>query len=220
MRILSTKKLLENQRELLLGSGISFIEYDAISIVPKAFELPQVLDAVIITSQNGAKAFLGHKNIKDINFENLFIVGDKSKELLEQNGFLKVTKTAINAKELGDFIVKNYKKSVFTFFCANKRRDEIPKMLTQNKVVFMEVEVYETLLNEKRFEQIFDIVLFFSPSGVSAFAKANTCQRAVCIGETTAKEARKYIDEVVVANSTTVESVIAKSVKILKELSV
>ena len=40
--------------------------------------------------------------------------------------------------------------------------------------------------------------------------------KAICIGTTTATEAKKYTENVVIANATTVESVIAKAVKLLK----
>ena len=58
MTVLSTKKLLANQRELLLNAGLSFVEYDAIRITPTSFEMPKELENIIITSQNGAKAYL------------------------------------------------------------------------------------------------------------------------------------------------------------------
>jgi uroporphyrinogen-III synthase len=39
----------------------------------------------------------------------------------------------------------------------------------------------------------------------------------ICIGETTADAARKYSDHIVIANTTLVESVIAKAVNVLKK---
>ena len=41
--------------------------------------------------------------------------------------------------------------------------------------------------------------------------------KAVCIGTTTAFEAKKYTENVVISNVTTVESVIDKAMKILKK---
>ncbi len=77
--------------------------------------------------------------------------------------------------------------------------------------------MYKTTLNPKKFDRQFDAVLFFSPSGVQSFFSENNIAigKAICIGKTTASEAKKYTDNVVIANATTVESVIAKVVKIL-----
>lgn len=215
MTILSTKKLKPNQRELLLNAGVSFVEYNAIDIKCTPFELPDDIKNVIITSQNGARAFIKKIAQSDI-VENCFTVGEKTSALLVQND-VKVIKTAQNASKLADFIVKNYRSDQFTYFCGKQRRDELPDTLKDAGVICKEVVVYEAYLNEQSFDQKFDGILFFSPSGVSAFAKANTSKSiAFCIGETTASEARKHFETVVVSNATTIESTIAKAVKTLK----
>ena len=73
------------------------------------------------------------------------------------------------------------------------------------------------MLNPMKFHQLFDGILFFSPSGVQSFMVENSMESAMafCIGETTASEAKKHTENVVIANSTSIESVIAKSVKTL-----
>ena len=241
--VLSTKKLLLNQRELLLNAGVSFVEYDAINVTPVDFEIPNEAQNIIITSQNGAKAFLNNygqsEPVEDENAETLreaqsdnmrfFIVGKKTTSLFLEKG-LKVTKTAQNATELALFIAKSYKNEHFFYFCGNRRRAELPDILIENSVYLDEIIVYETTQNKQAFDQNFDGVLCFSPSGVDSFVKsslrdsrpsgersvkANEIKNTVffCIGETTASAARKYTDNVVVANDTSIESVIAKAVK-------
>lgn len=71
-----------------------------------------------------------------------------------------------------------------------------------------------------KFAQKWDGILFFSPSGVESFVLENNLANSAvfCIGETTAAAAKKYTSSVIVANSTTVESVIAKAVKALKKI--
>ncbi|HAV55223.1 MAG TPA: uroporphyrinogen-III synthase, partial [Aequorivita sp.] len=93
--------------------------------------------------------------------------------------------------------------------------------LKENHIAFEEIEVYKTTLNPKKFERQFDAILFFSPSGVRSYCEErsnliNDEPTFVCIGTTTASEAKKYSENVVIANATTVESVIAKTVKKLK----
>ncbi|MEH6658837.1 uroporphyrinogen-III synthase [Leeuwenhoekiella marinoflava] len=219
--VLSTKKLTPSQKNLILGAGFSVVEYDAIKIEPLDFELPEALENLIFTSKNGVEAFLKKSHKKSLLLEEraevrCFCVGTKTEALLIKNSFSMI-KTAQNASELGDFILKNHKKEHFTFFCSAIRRDELPEKLTENQVSFEEIIAYETRLNTKAFNRQFDAILFFSPSGVQSFTSANTLENtlAVCIGQTTANEVQKYTEHFTIANATTVESVIARTVKAL-----
>lgn len=215
--VLSTKKLKENQRSLLIASDISLVEYNAIHIEFVPFDSPQTIENAIFTSQNGVKSFFD--DVRSSTVENCFCVGEKTKALLEENG-QKVIKMTEYASELSEYLVKNHKKDSFHFFCGNIRSDVIPSALKENNIAFKEIEVYKTTLSPKKFERQFEAMLFFSPSGVRSFYEENNPSKihsvAVCIGTTTAQEAKKYSDKVVISNSTTVESVIAKTVKILK----
>jgi uroporphyrinogen-III synthase len=230
MRVLSTKKLQPNQRELLLNAGVSFVEYNAISIEPIDFDIPEHLENSIITSQNGARAFI--KKLKTLPLlkeragVRYFSVGEKTTALLEENG-CKVTKTAQNGAELGHYIAKNYKNESFYYFCGKQRRDELPAILKEAGILCNEIVTYQTHKNERTFNQTFDGVLFYSPSGVqSFFTNSKTLPspegeglgvRCFCIGETTATEVRKYTNQVIVSNATTIESTIAKAVNTLKK---
>jgi len=211
--VLSTKKLKENQRSLLLNAAISLVEYNAIKIEFVPFKVPSNIENAIFTSQNAVKAIQDSRT----KIQDCFCVGKKTKLLLQESG-LNVIKMTEYASELADYLVKNHKNDSFHFFCGNIRSDEIPSKLKENNITFEEIEVYKTTLNPKKFERQFDAVLFFSPSGVRSFISENkiNTSEAICIGTTTATEAKKYTENVVIANATTVESVIAKAVKILK----
>lgn len=219
MTILSTKRLLTNQRELLLNAGLGFVEYNAIRIVGVPFTLSRKLTNIIITSQNGATIFIDAlkrcpTEVKQ-SPKKYFAVGSKTSTLLAKQG-IKVTKTAQNASELAQYIAREHPEDTFTYFCGKQRREELPKILKEAGVCCNEVVVYETYEQEQSFDRIFDGVLFFSPSGVAAFTKANATQSiAFCIGETTATAARAHFDQVIVSNATTIESTIAKAVKYL-----
>jgi len=211
--ILSTKKLTLAQKELVLNANIGFVVYDAIRI-----ELLKISDAItiknaIFTSKNAIKAILNSK----ITISNCFCVGENTKKLLEENGY-KVVETAQNASELAKIIVKKYKMELFYFFCGNLRRDELPDFLRENKVVCKEKIVYKTHQNLKKFDRDFDGVLFFSPSGIQSYVAENRIKKSVsfCIGNTTASEAKKYTDRIVIANKPTVENVIVQAVKYFK----
>lgn len=223
--VLSTKKLQANQRELLLNAGLSFVEYDAIEITFLEVDIPDNIQNAIFTSQNGVKSYLKNSKSSERNIK-CFCVGEKTKLLLEDNGY-KVEKMGTNSKELAHFIQKEHTNDKFYYFCGSKRRDELPDLFHESNMVLFELESYKTVLNLKKFDQKWDGILFFSPSGVQSYFEANSKSfeaiqqqndnpLLVCIGETTASEAKKYSTNVAIANATSVESVIAKAVKMLK----
>jgi uroporphyrinogen-III synthase len=212
--VLSTKKLSESQRGLLLQAGIGLVEYDAIEIKSVDFEAEGTIQHAIITSQNTVNALVEKK----VQIKNCFCVGEKTKAMLEANGFEVKVMTDYGI-ELAEIIVKEYADEIFTFFCGNLRRDELPTMLKENNVDFDEVEVYKTILKPKKFERTFDGVLFFSPSAVESFTKENMLENTIafCIGTTTAAEAEKHTDEIIIATKPTIENVIVQVVKNLNE---
>lgn len=211
--VLSTKKLTETQKELLLNSGIGLVEYDAITIKPVDFGVEENVENAIITSQNAVKALVDKK----VQIKNCFCVGEKTKQLLEANGY-NVKLMADYGKELAEIILQEFADESFTFFCGNLRRDEIPEMLKENKIKCTEVEVYETALKPKIFERKFDGVLFFSPSGIQSFVMQNDLKNTTvfCVGTTTAGDAEKYTNKIIIASKPTIENVIVQVVKHLK----
>jgi len=213
--VLSTKKLALNQKELLLNSGIGFVEYDAISIKFIDFDLrKEAVENAIFTSKNAVKA-IAEKNLE---IKNCFCIGNKTSALLEKKGY-SILEKAENARELAEKLIQDHSKKQFHFFCGNKRRDELPRLLKENDIQFSETVVYETGLNLKKFESDFDGILFFSPSGVQSFTKNNQLKTsAFCIGETTASEVKKYTNKIIVATKPTIENVIVKVVSNLKNI--
>lgn len=215
--ILSTKKLKPNQRDLLLGSRFKLVDYDAIEIQFLAFNAPSVIENAIFTSKNAVNAIYNSK----ITVHNCFCVGEKTKVLLKENR-LNVKEMAQNAADLGQIITKKYKNEQFYFFCGNMRREELPEILEKKNVTFSEIKTYTTVLKPKKFNQHWDGILFFSPSGVSSYISENKNTQdtiAFCIGKTTATNAKKYFEYLEIANQTSVESVIAKAVKKLRAVS-
>jgi len=210
--ILSTKKLSTVQKDQLLQEGVCVVDYDAIAITFLDFEAPEVIDNAIFTSQQAVRSFL-EKSQGVLSIKNCFCVGAKTKILLEENG-LKVIEIGQNATELAQNIAKNYKNCVFYYFCGTIRREELPKALKSEKISLFEVKTYKTVLKTKKFDQNWDGILFFSPSGVASYISENKPQtntRAFCIGQTTAASAKEHFKSVVVAPTNTIESVLEKT---------
>jgi len=86
-------------------------------------------------------------------------------------------------------------------------------MLQESGIDLKEVFVYKTHLIPKQFNRSFDAVLCFSPSGVDSIFKLNASldSNLICIGNTTATQARDYSKRVYVSSKTSVESLIVKS---------
>lgn len=219
IRLLSTRKLTDNQKQLLLSANFSVAEADFIQVVNKPFVLESINEYLIFTSQNAVESVLEHEKIAEIKTRKCFCVGEKTRALLEQNGF-EVIASSDYASELASIICNQYVKGSFTFFCGNLRRDILPDSLRLAGITFEEVEVYETRLTPHKAAGDLNGILFFSPSGVQSFLKENRLQDEVCfcIGSTTAKALRGITQKVVTANQPTMESTIVKSIEFFNKI--
>lgn len=213
--VLSTKILTPEQKKPLLNNGFGLVEHDFISVESIDFKMPENVENGIFTSQNAVKTIQNSalRQAQDDRIQNCYCVGEKTKKLLEENG-INVIAFADYGKDLAKIIVEKYADRKFIFFCGNRRRDEMPSILKKNKVSFEEIEVYKTFLTPKKFEQTFDGILFFSPSGVESFCKENELKNstAFCIGTTTASEAKKHTDKIVVSKKPTIESLVRQTI--------
>ena len=210
INILSTKKLLPNQRQLLVDETISVIEENFIETKTKSFELLKVNDNLIFSSQNAVKSVLNHSKQEELKLKNVFCVGLKTKTILEENGFNVLVDTDYSS-DLAEIISLIYNKESYTFFSGNLRRDILPNTLKENGITFNEIEVYETNLIPKKITTKLDGILFFSPSAVESYLKVNTIKNEICfcIGETTAEALEeKEITNIIIAAEPSVENVI------------
>lgn len=216
--VLSTKILSPSQKELFLNSGLGLVEYDALNIEFLDVTIPLHYQNYIFTSKNAVKAFLRHSKKINTSDYKAFCVGEKTKTLLEQNS-IKVIKNAENASDLADFIVKIHKNEEFLFLCGNIRREELPEILSKNNIQYTEIETYKTHLIHRKFNRLFDGLLFFSPSGIKSYTKENSLSKKLvfCIGNTTATEAEKHTDQIIIANKPTVENVLVQAIKHFKK---
>ena len=186
--ILSTKSLFPEQKQILLDANMAVDDFDFIATNAKKFELDQVYDNLIFTSQNAVQAVLQHPNCDQLKSKKVFAVGMKTKSLLTENGFNVVAYTGY-AADLAEIISLVYSKESYTFFCGNLRRDELPNTLKEIGILFNEIETYETALTPQKIKQQPDGILFFSPSAVESYLKLNSIndELCFCIGETTAE---------------------------------
>ena len=218
IRILSTKKLLANQKQFLLNANFTVVESDFIKINHKSFELDQVNQNLIFTSQNGFQSFLEKNPISEtLKHKPVFCVGIKTKQLIEENGFNVVVYTGY-AADLAEIITLIHKNESFTFFSGNLRRDTLPESLQNAGVQFNEIETYETILTPQKVPSKPSGILFFSPSGIESYSKLNkiTDEICFCIGTTTADALQNITEKYVIANQPTVENTIIQCINYYK----
>lgn len=209
IRVLSTKKLLVNQKQYLLNAGLSVVEADFISIQHVPFEVTAMHQNLIFTSTNAFKSFLLNNKSKSHKDKIIFCVGSKTKEAIEKAGYT-VLAYADYAEQLADIIIKKHSGKSFTFFSGSMRRDTLPKALANANIDFNEAEVYKTVLSPHIINNKLDGILFYSPSGVESYIKNNKIHKEVCfcIGITTANALKGITDNIVIANKPTLENVI------------
>lgn len=217
--ILSTKTLSSQQRKMFIDSDIDILEEDFIQIENNDFELKNINENLIFSSQNAVLSLMEHRNWEQLKNKNVFCVGIKSKELLEQNGF-KVDVYMDYASELAEVITLIYNKETFTFFSGNLRKETLPKALKDAQIKFNEIEVYQTKLVSFKISSAekFDGVLFFSPSGVESYLKDNKIksETCFCIGETTANALEKITKNIIISQIPTIEDVIVEVIEYYK----
>jgi hydroxymethylbilane synthase len=209
--VYSTKNLSLNQTSLVanhIGLEMSdFITTRSNRIKPNAVK--KTIKHAIFTSQNAVEALLENFLPTQLQFQNIYCVGKRTKRLIEKK-LGKVTQDESSAEKLANYLVTNLNDTEVTFFCGNKKREELSTILSENNIVVHEIEAYQTSLTPRKIDSKINGILFFSPSGIESFLSQNkvTDVVAFCIGETTASAASAYFSKIKVANVSTIESVI------------
>ena len=213
IQILATKILSANQKQELVKAHFKVIEADFIKTETENFELTELNDNLIFTSQNAVRSFLKNPKqeelIPNLRDKNVFCVGLKTKILLSEAGFNVVAYTGY-ASDLAEIITLIYANESYTFFSGNLRKDTLPKALAEAGIKFNEIQVYKTSLTPHKIKETVDAILFFSPSGVESYLKENKIKKETCfcIGETTAEALGKITKNIVIANQPSIEDVI------------
>ena len=209
IQILSTKTLLDNQREALTNANLNVVEVDFIETKSQAFELNGINDNLIFTSQNAVQSFLLDPKSEELKTKNVFCVGLKTKILLSESGFNVIAYTGY-AADLAEIITLIYANESYTFFSGNLRRETLPEALKEAKVKFNEIQVYETTLTPQKIETSVDAIMFFSPSAIESYLKENKIKNETCfcIGTTTSSALEGITKNIVIADQPTIEDVI------------
>jgi len=209
-QVFSTKTLSDEQRQLF-KNPIVVDSYDFVKIsfnrIPITL-LKSKLKNVVITSQNAVESIITNCPAEELQFKNIYCVGRRTKKLIESKiGTVKHSENS--AKKLADYLVEFIDGTEVNYFCSNIRLDELPRILEANGIRVNEVEAYETVSDSMELDSGIEGVMFYSPSTVKSYMQNNDPDKiAYCIGETTAREAKRHFNDVRVAKIPTVESVV------------
>lgn len=210
-KILSTKKLLPSLVEQVKQNGIEIEEQEFITIIPirkeaKLKEIAELAKAkkeyIVFTSSHAVNAVDNYFHEPGIFYNTdwkIFCLSGQTKEAVFDTALLKknIIDTGDNAGELAQKIIETGVKEII-FFCGNKRRDELPVILSRAGIIVNEVVVYETIETPVVSTTGIDGILFFSPSAVNSFFIMNKLDsQTVCfaIGQTTAKSIVDFTED-------------------------
>ncbi|MDB4608527.1 uroporphyrinogen-III synthase [Flavobacteriaceae bacterium] len=209
LKILSTKTLSKTQKSRIIELGHAYTERNFIETKTVPFSYEENNSTLLFSSQNAVKSVYSKPGINTIlKDKKCYCVGEKTKNLLLEKG-LKVTHFEENSSDLAYFITKKAKNERFLFFCGNERRPELETILKKENIEIEATEVYQTILKPKKMG-FFNVILFYSPSGVKSFLKHNSLDQSlcVCIGETTASSILIPKENILIAPKPTIEHMI------------
>ena len=197
---------------------IPFIKTESIQTKKVKQEIEDISNlntTVIFTSSNAANAVNECVQGKNVTWK-IYCVGNATRSLVERlfNG-VTIVATADNAIALSAKIIADESlEEQLYFFCGDKRRDELPGMLSKNNIVVHQIEVYATTILQHKFLKHYDAVVFFSPSAVNGFFENNLLNDKTvlfAIGNTTASEIKKFSkNEIIVSDAPAKKYVIEK----------
>lgn len=216
-KVLSTKKLDPSLIEQAKENDIEIIEQNFISIKPilnqETFDkILEIINdkklTIALTSANAVDALNSYMHFNDTYLVvdwNIFCLSGKTKQAIRNALLLKknIVADANDAAELANKIIAKGVKEI-SFFCGNKRRDELPMALRNAGIKVHEIVLYETTENPIAVANDFDAVLFYSPSGVQSFFSANELNKhSVCfaIGRTTATSIATFTNNTIIKST-------------------
>lgn len=215
--VVSTRVLSEEYRAMLKGVTISLIECDFITVSPIDFQVNELYECVLFTSQNAVQSVLKHKDIAVLKTRPSFCVGVKTKEMLEKFGW-EVLAWTDYAKELAPILTESFSTKSISFFNGNLRSEVLPTAFERVGMRFNEFQVYQTDLTPLKLSQKPHGICFYSPSGVQSYLKENviTDEVCFCIGDTTAEALKNNTDKVILATQPTIEKTLQACVTYYK----
>ena len=163
--------------------NITFRKFFVIEGIPaKDFRKDRIniLDysAVIFTSRNAVDHYF--RMCKEMRIEvpeamKYFSISESTAYYLQKYVQFRKRKIFHSKENYANLIelIKKHKNEKFLLPCSDIHKQEIPKMLQENKIQYKEAIIYRTLASDLSDIVIsdFDLLVFFSPSGIKSLFK-------------------------------------------------
>ncbi len=178
--------------------GVSLNEFRKQGINPPDFT------AIIFTSKVAVDHFfrlLQEMRVEMAPNTKYFCVGEATSKYLQKYIVIRKRKLFVGERTAMDLAayVKKHKKEKYLFPCSDVHRRKLPEYMREQKINITESVLYQTVPSDLTRVKVndFDMICFFSPSGVQSLYKnfPNFEQKKIHIavfGPTTAKEAIKH----------------------------
>jgi uroporphyrinogen-III synthase len=158
----------------------AFIQIDGIPFKEFRKEKINILDytAIIFTSRNAVDHFF--RMCKEARLEvptdmKYFCITEQTANYLQKYIVIRKRKIFTGTKTAAELLelIKKNRNEKFLFPCSDKRRNEIPGFMDTNGLQLTEAVMYHTVAADlSDLEEVFyDIIAFFSPSGVESLFK-------------------------------------------------
>jgi uroporphyrinogen-III synthase len=157
-----------------------FFRIDGIPAREFRKEKVNILDytAVIFTSRNAVDHFF--RMCKEMRIEvpetmKYFSISESTAYYLQKYVQFRKRKIFHSKENYSNLIelIKKHKTEKFLLPCSDIHKQEIPKMLEENKIQYNKAIIYRTLASDLSDIDIknFDLLVFFSPSGIKSLFK-------------------------------------------------
>ena len=223
--ILCTRSLGESLIHEVEEQGIEIDESIFIKTEPiQSIEVQQEIEQafiltvpVVFTSMNAVEAVAYYQEENQPEWD-IYCIGNTTNKLVSKYfGEHQIAGTANDAESLAELIVEDGAADEVIFFCGDHRRDELPGILRSHDIDVNEIMVYQTISLPHKIDKVYHGILFFSPSAVESFFKMNKLPNTTilfAIGNTTAKEIRKYTpNKIITADEPGKENLVMKVIE-------
>ncbi len=209
IRLLSTRLLDENTIAKTADANIhirsiSFIHTQPVVSDELQKNLGQLATqplCAVFTSTNSVDAVA--EQIQPHNWKVFCISGKTKEHVIAAFGEHSIISSAKNAHLLAERIIASNHVKKIVFFCGDQHLNYLPEKLAEHNIVTDEVIVYTTVQTPQFIEDIYDGILFFSPSAVHSFFSMNTVPVDTIffsIGDTTTAVIQSYCTNKIVTS--------------------
>ena len=211
----------------LKDHGAKVTLYPCIETVKLDFDLHvEKYDVILFTSAFGVSCFFDALEFRQMDSrvlhgKRIAVIGTETEAELRKQGIrADFVPSVFDGTHLASELIESGMTAggKVGLFRAKAGSEEIMEIFTKNNVPFDDIAVYETLSvkNPRLNIHDYDYITFTSVSCVKAFAEANGDTEdvknatALCIGNQTAQEARRYGMSAMVSNIATISSMVEK----------